>query len=228
MLESLKFDNYTFYYDTDEESSKMWNISGSKYLTTEYQLGKDESNFYPIQKDWVILMAGGWIGLDTVLFAQKAKRVITLEPAEKTFSKLYKNCVENKVLNAILIRAGFSQRSEILDFQVIHSSIGSGIYNRYGDTLRYKEKNLFYSWDDFVDMYNLDKIDICKLDIEGSEFETLKGMTKCLPKRLMVAGYHPKSTIQEMTPLILSKDYIFDGIVKDGPSDHTYCYHLKE
>lgn len=214
-------------------------MSALDIIEFEEKLAIDEFKFYDVQKDWTIVIGGAWLGIDVLLFAKKVRKVYALEPITPTFTKLSNTIKENKVLNTCLINAGFWDETNIVEFKIYDCSMSSGYQDTFTCNQEVGRENcLLYIWDDFVDLYNLEKVDVCKVDIEGAEERFLRKMTKCLPKRLMVAGYHPICLQSRWHQFLLLKGYIYDGSVKEyqgwnkpgfkGGSEHTFCYHLEE
>lgn len=78
---------------------------------------------------------------------------------------------------------------------------GPGTYLTKNKPTQVSEEYTTLSIDDFVEQNNIEKIDFIKLDIEGSELETLKGATKTLKKHkpeLAICVYHKKSDLWDI------------------------------
>lgn len=68
-------------------------------------------------------------------------------------------------------------------------------------SIEYTQELTSISIDDFVKDYNIDKIDLIKLDIEGCELEALKGAKESIQKfkpKLQICLYHKKEDLWEL------------------------------
>lgn len=134
----------------------------------------------------VIIDAGANIGLSAVLFANKYPdaKIIAIEPDSGNYRQLIRNTENYK--NIIPVLGGIWNRNTKLntssgaEWSVMVSDAGVG-----------GEINGF-SIDELMKKYNLEEIDILKLDIEGSEavvFES--GYETWLPKvRILIVEIH--------------------------------------
>ena len=233
----IKFEDITLVNNEEEDGCPGAGIPAIKIVNWEYLIAKEYVGFYPVEKDWTIVSAGAWLGIESIFFSRLAQKVFALEPITDTFVKLLENCKLNNASNVYPINIGLGDQTGLLDMIITNNSAASGFenYDPSHNTLMEKRQFQIYTWDDFVDSQKLQKVDLCIVDIEGAEGRFLTKMTKCLPKRLMIAIYHPNSPISKWKHLISERGYVYDGIIHeyqglDGkPGDtHSHVYHLEE
>ena len=135
-----------------------------------------------IQPDWVCVDAGAYIGSHALTMAEIGKEVHLFEPQPLVYECLLKTR-ENKKLNNWYIN-NFALTNKD------HGSVGF-LSNNDGDG-RITRSNMRKDWKfQFkvktmrLDSLNLKKVDFMKIDVEGSEFELLKGAKGTISK------YHP-------------------------------------
>jgi FkbM family methyltransferase len=149
------------------------------------------------QGDFVIDAGGCW-GDTALYFAHKVGKdgkVFCFEFSESNLTILRQNIVINPCLNnivEIVPKAIWDKPGEDLFF----SEQGSGtslIFDQGGKSLVSTE-----SIDNFVEEFNIEKIDFIKMDIEGSELNALKGAEKTIKTfkpKLAISVYHQDDDI---------------------------------
>lgn len=78
---------------------------------------------------------------------------------------------------------------------------GPGTYLTASEPENYSEEYTTISIDDLIKEKNIEKLDFIKLDIEGSELDTLKGASKSIQKfrpNLAICVYHKRSDLWEI------------------------------
>jgi len=135
---------------------------------------------------------GANIGAYSLIMGKYAKRVFAFEPSVFTFSTLAKNIYTNKASNVIPVNMALSERKKIGEFAYSSIDIGSSVHG-LDVTLEkeaYRQKILSYSIDDFVADFGIETPSHIKLDVDGTEFDILKGAVKTISakafKSLMV------------------------------------------
>lgn len=143
-------------------------------------------------KDDIAFDIGANVGTYSLIMAKFCRLVYAFEPSSFTYATLIKNIYTNKAYNIVPLNLALSERKELLEFlytSVKPGSSGHGIGNTMGKQV-YKQKVLTYSIDEFVKDFNLELPVHIKLDVDGGEFEILKGAAKTLSnnsfKSLMV------------------------------------------
>lgn len=130
-----------------------------------------------IKENAVILDVGANIGNHTIFFAKEcnARKIYCFEPTQKTFQILKENIKINRLdymVDAMNIALG--NKNSKVDVIVNAKDAGSNYVeeNVKGDTALSTLDSLSIN----------DKIDFIKIDVEGYEYEVLKGMEKTIAK----------------------------------------------
>ena len=138
---------------------------------------------YPLVKPgMVILDVGGNIGETALNFAKRTGptgQVISFEPVPETFQK----CLANLKLNGFpwlkAEQLALSDRNEALYFDPASYNNSGGIYMRRNtEGLEFSVRAM--PLDDFVAANKLSKVNLIKIDVEGFEFNVLKGAVSTL------------------------------------------------
>lgn len=155
----------------DEHDSLSLSIKG-EYEPEETKLVKNKIN-----KGDVVIDLGANIGYYTLLFADlvgPSGKVFAFEPEPKSFELLKKNVEINGYKNVTLIPKAISQTTGKIRLHVSQDNLGTHSISKI-----YYVKNNFIdidsiTLDDFVNECEKN-IDFIKMDIEGAEFDVLKG-----------------------------------------------------
>ena len=115
--------------------------------------------------DMVILDIGANIGLTALAFCDSAKRIVAVEAAPRQISIFKSLCGNEK--NIELVEAALSNENGTVRFYINDNTTNS-LFSHDGVTrIGFDVKS--YSLEGLLDEYKLDKVDFCKMDIEGSE-----------------------------------------------------------
>jgi len=128
-------------------------------------------------------------------------KIITLEPVPSTFKLLKKNIESNKLKNVILINKALTKKKGKLIFEIIPEVSAVCATNikmqkrPWLDTKRIKK--IIVKSTTLIDLckkLKIDKIDILKLDVEGSELEILKNSKPILNniKKIVIEWHSEK------------------------------------
>lgn len=131
--------------------------------------------------DSVVVDIGANIGYFSLMAAKKATagHIYSFEPVTKNMKKLKRNILLNRIKNIYPIQAAISNVSgkTTLYISTDENSGMSGL--RITENFSGKcETVTSITLDEAVLEYNLPKIDLIKIDAEGSEINVLRGMTK--------------------------------------------------
>jgi FkbM family methyltransferase len=120
------------------------------------------------KKDLIILDIGANVGLFTLYAQDSAKRLISVEPTpshQYVFEKLTKGSENVELAKVALCDTDGSVEFFISD----ENSTMNSIVNKYGRSIQVEGLCL----KSLLDKYGLDKVDFCKIDIEGSEMRAI-------------------------------------------------------
>ena len=149
-----------------------------------------------ISKNPVIFDVGANIGIFSLSYASifKSAKVYSFEPVDYIFEILRTNIYKNKNFkNRIFpFNLGFSDSRKNIKLGIPNSkqhprydpkknSINVGLFSIYGSkksTVNAK----FVTLDDFVKSKKIQKLDFIKIDVEGHEYNVLKGAIKTIKK----------------------------------------------
>jgi hypothetical protein len=141
-------------------------------------------------------------------------RVIAFEPGDFAFNLLAKNKDLNKFDNIDIYQSGFGEKNEILEFN--SGSPGMEVYNSLGDIVHTAaDPNKFnktlvqiFQGATWLKNNHIDYIDLMKLDVEGGEYNVLKGMLEIFQEQKIALllieivyetsqafGYHPRDIL---------------------------------
>lgn len=163
-----------------------------------------------LQKDDIVVDLGANVGFFTNYAASKTKKVIAIEGSPEIFSCLVKNTKQDfnniEYLNA-----------NIVSSTDLKSSTWSDNPSRINVTI-----------EDIFRLYNLDKIDFLKIDIEGGEyslFETIdKSLLKKINKIAIETHFHQKN--QDLINSLNSKTiFCFDWYHSNLKQTMLYFYN---
>ncbi|MEM2293073.1 MAG: FkbM family methyltransferase [Nitrososphaerota archaeon] len=134
------------------------------------------------KSDGVFVDVGANIGYYTILIAKKGSRVIAVEPIPETVKVLKTNVVLNNVEEYVTVvnKCATSQNMKIKMFVPINKYYGlATIYKEVHPVSKYQEILIPGVTLDSIlsDFYS---ITLIKIDVEGAEFEVLKGLNKSL------------------------------------------------
>jgi len=171
-----KFQKFGLYGDWEKESLRIW-----AYLS---------------QSATVILDIGANTGVFSILSSvnNPKARIIAVEPIDVNFSILQQNINKNKITNIAAIKVAISNTDGIAKMFMLKDSLNymtSINLNRYDDAPEVKQKREvveveipMISFPTLQHKYNLDKLDLVKIDVEEHEYEVLQSMYPLIQKTL--------------------------------------------
>lgn len=133
-------------------------------------------------------------------------KVLAFEPDINNFNALLKNIKKHNLSNVIPIQKGIWSETTILEFNS-EGSLGSALLNvlKRGNKKTIQRIEVL-SLEDVYKMYNLDRVNFIKMDIEGAELDVIKGSLDFIKKRninFSIASYHIVNG--EKTNIVLEK-----------------------
>ena len=166
-----------------------------------------------ISETSIVLDIGANIGLHSIYFSILAKDgcILSFEPSLATFSILVGNVAN--ITNIVPINLAINAEGKIANFY--HTS--DNAYSSLMDTKRKEVISVIkvpcMRVDDVVSGLHLDRVDFVKIDVEGLEFEVLKGMVEVISKYQPVIfceiykGKHSNQQPDETVQLLIEKGY---------------------
>lgn len=188
-------------------------IGGLLFSSGEFEKKEMELCKEYISETSVVLDIGANIGLHSIWFSSLAKdgRILSFEPSLETFEFLVSNVAN--ISNIVPINLALSDAGRIADFFNTSDNAYSGLM----DTKRKEVVSVLQvpcmRIDDIVFGLGLDRVDFIKIDVEGSEFEVLKGMVRVVSKYRPVIfceiykGKHSNQQPDETVQFLIGKGY---------------------
>lgn len=182
---NLKFNIFTNTYSLYGFKSVVYPDSGifPDYLSIH--------KFFKKKKYNAIFDLGAFIGDTAYCFAKKfnCKKIYAFEPDPDNYKILIENIKLNNLEKTVIpVQLGVGKENSY--FYLIKGGAGSSIHkDKTENSVKVKIKTV----DDFVAKNKIKKVDFIKMDIEGAEFDALKGAVKTLKRDkpdLLIAIYH--------------------------------------
>jgi len=151
-----------------------------------------------VKPEDVFLDLGANIGYFSLLVANNSPsvKVISFEPVAGLFQNMNDNISLNNIKNISTVNAAVGEISEENElFVSAPDNLGMSSFHQPENYSGKKEKVKVVAIDDWVKTSGLSKIDVIKLDIEGSELAALKGMKEVLQKQkpVLIVEVNPET-----------------------------------
>lgn len=199
----LMIENNRFYIDKWDDVISQELILSNRW--EDYQTTLFKQN---IKKGDVVIDIGAHIGYYTLIAANivgKKGKVYAFEPDLKNFNILVKNIKVNKFKNIIPINKAVAEKNGKLDLFINPTNTGDHRIYQSKD----KRKTMKINVITLNNMLRNEKVDLIKMDIQGSELVALKGasyilaknknikiITEFWPGGLNLSGGSPKEFLQ--------------------------------
>lgn len=144
-------------------------LLGGDYLDCEAAVAAEQVS----SGGWIV-DAGANIGLTVLEFSRRADRVIAIEPSPPSVARLRRNLELNGVTNVEIVEAAVGAQAGHVTFHESRSSTlssSSMIPPKHTRSYPVSEKTLDGIWEES----GRPAVTLIKLDIEGSEFDALRG-----------------------------------------------------
>jgi FkbM family methyltransferase len=191
-----------FYRQIKPSGLVLVNVQGSKmYVDTQdtgvapylLQWGvyeKDETALFKniVKKDMTVVDVGANIGYYTLLAARlvgENGHVFAFEPDPKNFGLLSKNVALNGYKNVVPVQKAISSETGSAKLFLDKNNLGGHSLSEANVTKAAAVSVELTSIDDFFKNTNV-KVDIVKMDVQGSEMKVLEGMTKTIENEALI------------------------------------------
>ncbi len=156
-----------------------------------------------LPSDGVFIDIGANMGYCSLLMSKTVGedgKVFAIEPSERDFLRLVDNVSLNKLNNVNVYRLAISDKSGNVKISIAPeersslNTLGSAFSNKGIEELR-TEEVIATTLDTFTEQEEIDRIDVIKMDIEGSEFKALKGARESIEKYrpILIVGVNKNS-----------------------------------
>lgn len=180
MLQTALFD-YTIFFQNKDEFNKL-----KREIFTNHCYYCEFDNDTPL-----IIDAGAHIGLTTLYFKHlyPESQILSIEPHPLNFKFLQKNCLENRVSNVELRNLALTNNSSshvtlFADQEqdwLMSSSVFAGAWNGFQEgmiPISVPSARLSELIIEKLRPHQRNKIDLLKLDVEGSEWDLIADLSK--------------------------------------------------
>jgi len=131
---------------------------------------------------------GGNIGLQSIRMSQAAGhtgKIFAFEPLEYLQVKFKKNMSLNRVTNVCLFPYALSDKENEVSYKINSKSWNQGTFSLdHNDETGDFQMVHIRMGDNIVDIQDLSTIDLIKIDVEGFEYNVIRGLTKTICKHL--------------------------------------------
>jgi len=143
-----------------------------------------------LPSDGVFIDIGANMGYCSLLMSKTVGedgKVFAIEPSERDFLRLVDNVSLNRLNNVNVYRLAISDKSGNVKISIAPeersslNTLGTAFSNKGIEELR-TEEVIATTLDAFIKQEEIDRIDVIKMDIEGSEFKALKGARESIEK----------------------------------------------
>lgn len=192
---------------------KDWSNSYIPQILQEIYIQRIYHPFLVGKKDLVLLDIGLNIGLWSMYASSFAKQVYSFEPSKETFQIAIQNLTDNKITNVKPFQQAIAKSDGPLDFYHNENTTMNSLHPWVGTTGE-KETVEGIRLDTFIAQEKLEHIDFIKLDVEGSEGETImsEGFLKIAPiVDNLVYEFHDWSSVNP---------YLINNCLKDLGFQH--------
>jgi FkbM family methyltransferase len=149
----------------------------------------------------VFLDIGANIGYFSLLAAkhEPTAKIISFEPVSSQFERLEENISLNIARNVRALHSAVGERNEERDIYIsAEDNTGMSSFQKPGNYSGRTEKVKVVTIDKWFESSGLAKVDLIKLDVEGSEFAAVKGMHEIIKrfKPLLIVEINPGTLAQ--------------------------------
>ncbi len=165
---------------------------GKKYfcsvrdIDTLYDLyGLEMEEIFKIKEGDIVFDIGAHIGVYGIMISNIAKQIYAFEPYSKNFKSLIRNIKLNKITNIIPLNLALSKQNSyqnLYSFDVSNSMSSLVLSKELSNLNLTTEKTKVVRLDDFVKGLPIKKLDVIKIDTEGSEIDILDGGMRTIKK----------------------------------------------
>lgn len=188
-----------------------------------------------IAKGDVVYDVGSFIGLHAIFFAKKvgsSGKVVAFEPSLDSLKALMSNAKLNSIDNIIPLDIALGKEKKDAILRGNDSSMYS-LSDQFGDVV-FNQKTIIMPGDLVAKEKNLPDANIVKIDVEGYEYEVIKGLEKTLKNsncKLVCCELHPTLLPKDVNikmVIDLLKSYGFGriDIYERGLTSHAFCYKV--
>jgi len=169
-----KFRDKTFIFNQTPHANELIDA----IFKDNYKVYERQIEFRPGD---VVLDLGACEGMFSIMLAKEFPqiRVIALEPVKRTYFHLIKNIAMNQVPNVEPHNIGVGGKHEKIEIVLSKDGFngGSSAVMQFNPKENIRETVEVFGLDEIFKMFNLDRVRLLKIDVEGYEYEVLYNCT---------------------------------------------------
>lgn len=149
------------------------------YVGREYEPGLTRLLHETLGEGGVVIDAGAHVGFLSILMAREvgaAGHVFAVEPSLENVGFLRRNLAANHVTNVHVLPVALTSTPGLVSFHLNESSDSYGLFDHPNTATTSIEIVPAMSLDALFGDFDLDRLDLVKIDTEGAEIEVLQGM----------------------------------------------------
>lgn len=209
-------------------------IQAHMYFLNHYEQEETNLVIQKLPKGGTFIDIGANVGFYSLFAAQKAGssgKIISFEPFPLNVQRLKRNISLNNFSRVEVVPMAVGNDSGKLDLYYSENEQNMGAVSGLGDGTDHSVTVDLIRLDDYLESCSIEKIDVIKIDIEGSEYDALTGMKQTLEK------FKPAILI-EISPEILVKTERTPDDIKNilfqlnyeitAHHSHNYLFQAKE
>ena len=204
---NVLYDAYADFHDADSRQAFLGGMLGRVTCRwADFHFAPEPQYFLagcmPSEGD-IVIDGGAYDGGTSAAFASLGTKVYAFEMDRANYEKCRARAAES---GFVIENMGLSDHSKVEHYQAIDTA--SHIDANGND------KAQFISIDEYVEQKGLPRVDYIKLDVEGAEYDTLRGAVKTIAKwkpRMAISAYHLLDDIWKLQQYVKSirPDYTF-------------------
>jgi len=170
---------------------------------------------FPSKNNSVVIDLGaneGFYVLKVKEMAPKSK-IIAVEPNPSAFKVLKKNVEANKLKNIIIVNKAVTSKNGKINFEIVKGLTEIGavkVYKKFRKRNRLKKIVVnSITLDRLCKKYKINKIDLLKIDVEGSELDILKSSKNILSKidKAIIEYHEAQKTITGVKKIMVKNNF---------------------
>jgi len=207
---------------------RQFEPSESKFLTGQ------------IKESDICVDIGANVGFYTLSFGKKACRgvVHSFEPVPLNYHVLAVNVLSNCLPNVVMNNCAVGDKTGDVKFCVARDGAFSSLVDTGREAIVEQVTTRIVTLDSYCSTYNVQRVDVLKVDVEGAEMAVLRGARQLLsdnksrPRLIMLELFGPMleqfgSTIDEITEFMHEHTYSPFVFIGDQSVPFAKAYHDK-
>lgn len=146
-----------------------------------------------------VVQAGGHCGVYPLLYSKIFKHVFTFEPELTNFTHLAVNCTDTRITK---LNAALSDRNELISMAIV-SYINTGM-----NKVLPRGMHGLIAYGVTLDSIKPHDVDLIHLDVEGYEYQALKGAVRTIAKYKPLIVTEMSHNINKIQDLMKKLDYV--------------------